>query len=176
MGRCFFKIYQFIESKKLLSFGIISIIIFALFFIASNIQFEEDITKLIPKNKINSNLQKVLKTINFNDKIVVNISRRSDGSVDDLTQYAEELIDSITKNSGYYINKIQGKVNEDDIQNSLEFVYENLPLFLDEVDYKKIEKILNKSSIDSITLKNYKTLISPSGIIAKKSIRKDREK
>jgi len=173
MGRCFFKIYQFIESKKLLSFGIISIIIFALFFIASNIQFEEDITKLIPKNKINSNLQKVLKTINFNDKIVVNISRRSDGSVDDLTQYAEELIDSITKNSGYYINKIQGKVNEDDIQNSLEFVYENLPLFLDEVDYKKIEKILNKSSIDSITLKNYKTLISPSGIIAKKSIRKD---
>ena len=173
MGRFFFEIYQFIESKKLLSFGIIFILIFALFFVASNIQFEEDITKLIPKNKKNSNLQKVIKTVNFNDKIIVNISRKPDGSVDELTQYAEQFIDTITKSSASYIKKIQGKINEDDIQNMLEFVYKNLPLFLDEKDYKKIDQLLNINSIDSITLKNYKTLISPSGIIAKNSIRKD---
>ena len=48
MDRFFYIIYQFIDSKKLLSFGILCVFIFFLIFIASKIEFEEDITKLSP--------------------------------------------------------------------------------------------------------------------------------
>ena len=53
MDRFFYIIYQFIDSKKLLSFGILCVFIFFLIFIASKIEFEEDITKLIPINDKN---------------------------------------------------------------------------------------------------------------------------
>ena len=127
-----------------------------LLLVASRIQFEEDITKLIPSNDENSKVQKVLKNVNFTDKIIVNISRESNGSIEDLTQYASQFIDSISKNSGDYIKQIQGKVDNDDILNTVNFIYKNLPLFLDESDYNIIKNKIQKISIDAITLKNYK--------------------
>ena len=57
--------------------------------------------------------------------------------------------------------------------NTLDFVYNNLPLFLDENDYQSINNKLQKDSIQAITNANYKTLISPSGFIAKETILKD---
>ncbi|MBT6689394.1 MAG: MMPL family transporter [Flavobacteriaceae bacterium] len=173
MHSFFYNIYLYFNSKKLLGFGVLGSVFLVLLLVASRIQFEEDITKLIPSNDENSKVQKVLKNVNFTDKIIVNISRESNGSIEDLTQYASQFIDSISKNSGDYIKQIQGKVDNDDILNTVNFIYKNLPLFLDESDYNIIKNKIQKDSIDAITLKNYKTLISPSGIVAKDIILKD---
>ncbi|MEC3906110.1 MMPL family transporter [Tamlana sp. 2201CG12-4] len=173
MHNVFHNIYRYFSSKKLLGFGILALLFLVLLFVASRIQFEEDITKLVPRNDENSEAHKVLKNVNFTDKIIVNISRGANGSVDDLTQYASLFIDSVTKSSGEYIKQIQGKVDNDEVLNTANFIYQNLPLFLDESDYKIIANKIQKDSIDAITLKNYKTLISPSGIAAKDFILKD---
>ena len=173
MNTFFYNIYKSVFSKKLLSIGALLLLILGLLFTASKIEFEEDITKLIPTNDKTSDAQKVLKTVNFADKIVVNIKRQPNGSIDDLTQYATQFIDSVSKNSSIYIKQIQGKIEDEEITNTLDFVYKNLPLFLDNDDYKTIENKLIKDSIDAITLSNYKTLVSPSGLIAKEHILKD---
>ncbi len=173
MDKFFLSIYHYFQAKKLWSFVLALFLFVGLGFIASKIQFEEDITKLIPTNEKTSAAEKVLKTVNFADKIIVNIERESEGSVQDLTTYASQLIDSISQKSGKYIKNIQGKVNDDNILKTLDFVYQNLPLFLDAEDYKAIENKLSKDSLAAITNKNYKTLISPTGIVAKKTILKD---
>lgn len=173
MDKFFLSIYHYFQAKKLWSFVLALFLFIGLGFIASKIQFEEDITKLIPTNEKTSAAEKVLKTVNFADKIIVNIERESEGSVQDLTTYASQLIDSISQKSGKYIKNIQGKVNDDNILKTLDFVYQNLPLFLDTEDYKAIENKLSKDSLATITNKNYKTLISPTGIVAKKTILKD---
>src|SRR5690606_8287507 len=56
---------------------------------------------------------------------------------------------------------------------TLDFVYNNAPLFLAQQDYKILSGKTLVDSITEITKNNYKTLISPSGIIAKKTIVKD---
>ncbi|MEW4922217.1 1-acyl-sn-glycerol-3-phosphate acyltransferase [Algibacter sp. 2305UL17-15] len=173
MHRVFHNIYLYFSSRKLLGFGLLGLLFLVLLLIASRLQFEEDITKLIPSNAKNSKAQKVLKNVNFTDKIIVNISRDPNGSVEDLTQYASQFIDSISKNSESYIKQIQGKVDDEAILNTINFIYKNLPLFLDESDYSTIANKIQKDSIEAITLKNYKTLISPSGIVAKDLILKD---
>ena len=173
MNSFFYSIYTSIVSKKIAGFGILTLLIFGLLFIASKLQFEEDISKLIPSSNKASEIQKVLKTVNFADKIIVNITREPEGSVDDLTQYASQLVDSITIKSGENIKQIQGKVKEEEIFNTLDFVYKNLPLFLQENDYKDIHNKIQKDSIEAITNSNYKTLVSPTGIIAKDNILKD---
>jgi len=173
MDKFFYNIYQKITANKLLSFGLMLMLFFGLGFVASKIEFEEDITKLIPSNDKTSETQKVLETTNFADKIIINISRQSDGSVDDITQYASQIIDSINKSSSEYVKQIQGKVEDEDALGTLDFVYQNLPLFLDDSDYKTIANKIQKDSIEAITNSNYKTLVSPSGFIAKETILKD---
>ncbi|WP_339713645.1 1-acyl-sn-glycerol-3-phosphate acyltransferase [uncultured Kriegella sp.] len=148
-------------------------ILLGLVSVGSKIQFEEDISKLIPINSENADYQKVLKTANFADKIIVNIQRDETGSVDDLAQYATAFIDSLNTHSGNYLKNIQGQVTDRDISGTLDFVYKNLPLFLDAADYRKIAQKITEDSIAAITKENYKTLISPSGIVVKKTILKD---
>ena len=173
MGNLLYQIHRYILNRKLLSVLVGIALIVGTALLVSKIRFEEDITKLIPITEENKNFQTVLKTVNFADKIVVNLERSNEGSTEDLITYATQLIDSLHTHSTPYIKKIQGKVGDGDIKRTMDFVYQNLPLFLDDSDYDHIRSRLQEDSIRSITQKNYKTLISPSGIIAKKTILKD---
>lgn len=173
MTNFFYKIYLLIHSRKVLSFLGFIVFVIGLGFLASKIEFEEDISKLIPTNNQNTDAQKVLKTVNFADKIIVNIKKEPSGTLSDVTHYAEQLIDSLNKNSKNYFKTIQGKIEDESVLNTLDFVYEHLPLFLDASDYTIIKNKLEKDSIDAITQANYKTLVSPSGFVAKETILKD---
>ncbi|MDB2606343.1 MMPL family transporter [Zobellia sp.] len=173
MGSFFFKVYQFIGRKRVLSVAVLLVTIAALSVIISKIQFEDDITSLIPANEEAQRVQKVLKSITFTDKIIINIQKEEKGTVDDLTAYAKDLLDSLEQNQPQFIKNIQGRVNSDDVPKTLDLVYDNLPLFLETEDYARITKKLNADSIAKVTAENYRTLISPSGIVAKKTIVKD---
>ncbi|OAB80540.1 MMPL family transporter [Cochleicola gelatinilyticus] len=173
MDKLFHSIYLFIAKRRLFSAFCLLILVAVLSLTASNIKFNEDISQLIPANAETEDIQQVLKAVNFTDKIIVNVQRQSNGSITELTEYATRFIDSTKKNSSRYVESIQGKVNDNAIFETLHFVYQNIPLFLDESDYKKIRGKLPKDSILNITKTNYKTLLSPSGIVAKKTIVKD---
>ena len=173
MDRFFIKKYHRLQKYKLLAFGLLLLVFIGLTFTASKLKFEEDITKLIPNSEKSDITNKVLQHVNFADKIIVYLETKTNGNEDDLTQYASALIDSLNTYKSEYISSIQGKIASDEIANTLDFVHQNIPLFLDEEDYKTIEQKLHKDSILNRTKANYKTLISPTGIIAKKSILKD---
>ncbi|MBU2903722.1 MMPL family transporter [Arenibacter algicola] len=173
MGSFLYRVYQYVAKKRLLS-GIGLLVLFLiLIYFAFKIEFEEDITKLIPSNSKTEEVQKVLKSVNFSDKIIVNIVRQPGAPIEELTRYANDFLDSIAKKSSSHIKKIQGKLDDGDLGNTMGFVYDNAPLLLDREDYNTISKKLDKDSIAKITQKNYRTLISPSGIVAKEMILKD---
>ncbi len=173
MDSFFYSTYHYISKNKLWAALALLIVFLGLAAIISRIQFEEDISKLIPVSSKNKDFERVLKTVRFTDKIIVNIQRQPNGSVDDLIEYASQFLDSIDKNAQEHLKSVQGKIADDEIQKTMDFVYNNLPLFLEEADYTSIRKKITKDSIAAITKENYKTLISPSGIVAKKSIIKD---
>ncbi|TYB74105.1 MMPL family transporter [Bizionia saleffrena] len=173
MDNIFISLCHFFNKKKVLFAIIIAVFSLVLMAVASQITFEEDISKLIPENSENKQLQKVLQTAHFSDKIVVIVNRKDNGTLNDLTQYAEAFIDSVNLNLSEYTKAIQGQVGDDTIFETLNFVYENAPLFLTDSDYKILENRRQKDSILKRTEANYKTLISPSGLIAKQTIVKD---
>ena len=169
----FNRTYHSIQKNKSV-FALLLLVVFAgLVWMASHIKFDEDISKLIPSNADNEQLQKVLNTAQFSDKIIINIQKESDGSLEDLTDYAQQFLDSLDANSEAYIKDIQGKIEDETIFETLDFVFENAPLFLTEPDYESISNKLQKDSIEALTEANYKVLASPSGLVAKKTIIKD---
>ncbi len=173
MDNFLYKIYNRVSKNKVISLLLLLLLLGGLSFLVSKIGFEEDISKLIPVNDKNKEYQKVLKTVNFTDKIIVNIQSKTASSEKELLMYANQFLDSIQQYKGTYIKNIQGKVSDNDISGTMDFVYNNLPLFLNKEDYVTIAQKLQNDSLKKITEQNYRTLISPSGIIARKTILKD---
>lgn len=172
MHNFFIGLYNFIEKNKLSSIAVSFLCLFVFGFFASKISFEEDITRIIPKSDKSDVTAKVLQQLKFSDKITVLLEKDKNGSIDDLSDMATVFLDSIVI-CDKYINNIQGKVDEENIQETFDFVYNNLPLFLEDKDYQTLENKISKDSIALQVQNNYRTLISPTGIVAKDFILKD---
>ncbi len=141
-------------------------------FFASKINFEEDINQIIPKNDKSDLTAKVLKQLNFSDKIIVIIEKKSKNDNFQLSETADTFLNKIEPLKKY-IGSVQGKVNDNEISETFDFVNQNLPLFLDENDYKEIERKLNKDSIAKQVENNYVSLVSPTSLVTKEFIKKD---
>ena len=173
MHHYFYAIHLFVNRRKSLSVGLAVLMLFIFGFFASQIKFEEDITKLIPTNDKADVTAKVLKQLNFADKITVIFKLEKNGSDEDLKEMATAFSDSVAQSCKPYVTGIQGKIDEENIQETIDFVYGNLPLFLDTKDYETIQKKLQKDSIAATVEGNYKSIISPSGFITKDFILQD---
>ncbi|WP_232764144.1 MMPL family transporter [Salegentibacter salinarum] len=141
-------------------------------YFASQIQLEEDITKLIPSGEKQDALRKVLDNTEFSDKLIIAISSEEKNS-EELTAYASKLTDSLDKKLPEYITKIQGEISEEGILEVYDFVYQNLPLFLNSRDYEEIDSRLQQDSIQERLESSYRDLISPTGFITKQFLFKD---
>lgn len=172
MHRFFIFLYYLISKNKLLSvFFAVGIAVLCLFF-ASRINFEEDINQIIPKNEKSDLTAKVLKQLNFSDKIIVIIENRSKEENFQLSETADSFLHEIEPLQKY-IGSVQGKVNDNEISETFDFVNQNLPLFLNENDYKEIERKLQKDSIAKQVENNYVSLVSPTSLVTKEFIKKD---
>ncbi|AZA91365.1 2-acyl-glycerophospho-ethanolamine acyltransferase [Chryseobacterium nakagawai] len=172
MHRFFIFLYYLISRNKILSvFTALGIALLCLFF-ASKINFEEDINQIIPKNEKSDLTAKVLKQLNFSDKIIVIIENKSNEDSFQLSETADTFLQK-TEPLQKYIGSIQGKVNDNEISETFDFVNQNLPLFLNENDYKEIERKLQKDSIAKQVEDNYISLVSPTSLVTKEFIKKD---
>ncbi|WP_312288255.1 MMPL family transporter [Chryseobacterium gleum] len=172
MHRFFIFLYYLISKNKILSvLTAIGIAVLCIFF-ASKINFEEDINQIIPKNEKSDLTAKVLKQLNFSDKIIVIIENKSGEDSFQLSETADTFLKKIEPLQKY-IGSVQGKVNDNEISETFDFVNQNLPLFLNENDYKEINQKLQKDSIARQVEDNYISLASPTSLVTKEFIKKD---
>ncbi|WP_229046133.1 MMPL family transporter [Chryseobacterium arthrosphaerae] len=141
-------------------------------FFASKINFEEDINQIIPKNEKSDLTAKVLKQLNFSDKIIVIIENKSNEDSFQLSETADTFLQK-TEPLQKYISSVQGKVNDDEISETFDFVSQNLPLFLNTEDYREIDRKIRKDSIARQVENNYISLASPTSLVTKEFIKKD---
>ena len=172
MHRFFIYLYYLIAKNRIISIAIALGIALVCLFFASKINFEEDINQLIPKSEKSDLTAKVLKQLNFSDKIIVIIEKKSGDNNFQLSETADQFLEK-TKPLQKYIGSVQGKVNDNEISETFDFVNQNLPLFLDENDYKEIERKLSKDSIAKQVENNYVSLVSPTSLVTKDFIKKD---
>lgn len=173
MHRYFYVIHLFVNRRKSLSVLLALLMLILFGFFASQLKFEEDITKLIPTNDKSDVTAKVLKQLNFADKTTVIFKLEKNGTEEDLKEMATIFSDSVALSCKPYITGVQGKIDEENIQETIDFVYNNLPLFLENKDYAAIQNKLQKDSITATVQGNYKSIISPSGFVTKDFILQD---
>ena len=173
MHKFFIAIHFFVNRNRLLATAIALALLVVFGYFASKISFEEDITRLIPKNEKSDEAAKVLGQLNFADKITVIINAKKGVDPEELAAIAAVFTDSLQNSCKEYINSIQGRVDDEGIQETFSFVYNNAPLFLDDADYETLDKKLSADSIAEVVNSNYKSIISPSGLVTKDFILQD---
>ena len=149
MHNFFYNIFLKIKANKWFSVLFFVLFLVGCLFFANRLKFEEDITRIIPKDEKNDAITKVISQLKFADKVAVIIEKDKAGTIDDMTAQATDFVDSIQTLNQYY-NDIQGQYDIDNFASTFDFVHQNLPLFLEKEDYKKIEEKLKKDSVSAI--------------------------
>ncbi|GAA0541276.1 trifunctional MMPL family transporter/lysophospholipid acyltransferase/class I SAM-dependent methyltransferase [Chitinophaga japonensis] len=178
MGNFFVSIYNFFAARKAWLWTC-AIACFALAAVlAARIQLEEDITRILPRDKTLDKLQQVFSDSRFADKLVLIIAQEDTTAAaqpDSLTRFAAELGLTLAENESLspYIKAVQEKVQDSMMMHLVQTVQNHLPLFLEEEDYKTIDSLVAPQRLRQTLENNYHTLISPAGLVLKKMIQAD---
>lgn len=170
----FVYLFHVFRDRKLL-LGMILLVLFVISgFFLFRLSFEEDITRIMPKDKQLDQVGDVYRKFDFIDKLVITVSLRDstgEADPDRLIEYADKLADSV-KQTLYpdYTTEVLVSAGEEQVLKIYDFIHKQLPLFLDEEDYPVIDSLIQKESIDRSVRSNYRTLISPASSLFKKYI------
>ena len=176
MESIFLSIYRFFHSRKGTFWLAFIALIGLMSFGASRITIEEDITRFFPDDERVEKLNYVFKNSKLAERIVFMVSMRdsaSKPSPDSLVAYAELLIPKLDANLAPYVKSITAQVDDSKIMEVVSLIQDNLPLFLEESDYSKIDSMLQPDVISHSLEQSYRQLISPTGMVTKRIVIKD---
>ena len=166
MTRFFLALYDFFAPRRRLLAGLTAagVLLFAL--LATRVRFDENITDIFPKTADGQNMSMVFNNLKSKDRIIVLFSARdADVTEDDLIgacdAFAERLGEPSVREG---IRSVTSEIGGEEISRTTDFIYDYLPVFLDEADYARIDSLLENGGIGPVMERNYQRLLSPAGI------------
>lgn len=186
MDKLFVDIYLFFRRNRPV-YWLLLVLSTALFgFFASKVEFEENINSFFPKTGNNSTMVEVFDNLTVKDNIFIMISHADsgpapeDGAVSgsacrqEMIRACDEIKAGLLENAGdKLINGIISEIGPSEINASGNYIYDNLPLFLDDEDYARIDSLMDAGAIEGIMKRNYMNLVMPSGFVMKDFIMRD---
>lgn len=170
MSQFFVKIYRFFERKPALVWLSLILIVGACALGISRLDFVEDIGSFFPQNKDNKRINYAYRHIGADNRIVINIKQtgKSTENIDYelLTNSVDSLVAQLQKNdSAQRIKSLLYEVNEQQVADITSFVVQNMPYFLTDEDYRRMDTLLTPSQI-ARQLENDKAIFaSPVGMM-----------
>lgn len=169
MCNIFIHIYDWFEKRRILLYFLLILIIGASGFYASQIKLQENISSFF--NDGDKNDSNILENFRLKDRILVMVSgSEPDEMVETASSFSGSVQSLIDKG---LVNSVITGVNQEIINNSSDFIYKYLPIFLEENDYIRIEKNLADSCIEKSLDRYYSLLTSPSGFVLSDILQKD---
>jgi hypothetical protein len=156
------------------SFYVLTVFLFVLLgFGASRIRVEEDISRMMPNGEQTARINKILSQSRLSEKIIIKIAGNTNAQPEDLIAQADSLESQLTSQYQPYIAGIKSKVDDQTAFDIYNTVHANLPLYLEEQDYKTIDTLITTTHIDSAIANDYRALTSPAAMVMKKIIADD---
>ena len=155
-------------------FYVLTIFLFVLLgFGAAHIKIEEDISRMMPNGEQTAKINKILSQSRLSEKIIIKIAGNEKAQPEDLIAQADSLESQLTAQYQPYIAAIKSRIDDQTAFDIYNTVHANLPLYLEEQDYKTIDTLIATEHIDSAIAKDYRALTSPAGMVMKKIIADD---
>ena len=167
MTKLFLDIYDFFETRRSLLFGMTLVVVCLLTFLSTRVEFDEKITDIFPRTEEGKDLSMIFDNLKSKDRFVVLFSARDAGgaTAEDLMEACDDFAKRLSEEPfDRDIASVTSSIDSDEIARTTDFIYNNLPIFLSEEDYARIDSLLLYGGIDRIMAENFQRLLSPVGI------------
>lgn len=175
MSSAFIHIYDFFEKRKTALLTILVILFVAFGYLASRIDFEEDITRIFDFDKDTRQYKSVVQSTRLVDKLILILSITDTSLVDQekLMFFADSLCEKLSEESTGLIKKINLKFEEDNFLPAYSVFMQNIPVFLEADDYKNIDSLFSQERLTQVFKRHQENLASPMGTVYKYNIQND---
>ncbi len=171
MNQLFTLIYDFFARRRLIFFLFLGMTIAVIIWFALKLKITEDISKVLPHNEKVDQYLEVVNQSAFADELVIFIGPADSSSVipaEDLISFAGELADSVRSSlEPDLISAIRERADNSAIRGVYEEMRQNLPVFLDDQDYLRLDSLITAPSIEHAVGSVYKNLVSPAGMVTR---------
>jgi 1-acyl-sn-glycerol-3-phosphate acyltransferase len=170
MSNFFVKLFYYFQKHKLFLWLILLLISGFCIYSASKINFVEDISSFLPENESNKRINYAYKHLGAANKIIVNV-RIAENYSGNNENDKELIIDAVEKFAEYisandslnHIINLQYEVDQQQIMEMTDFLVMNMPYFLTDEDYERIDTLLTPENIEEQLKNNKQLLLSPVG-------------
>jgi len=168
-------IYSYFEKNRRAFYLVFAATFLFITYFALQVKFEEDISKIIPKDKKIEKLNEIFQNSKFIDKLVIMVSLNDTNAEapDSLVAYADAFGATVQDKLAPYIKKVNFRIDDEVALKLFETINQQLPIYLNEKDYLTIDTLITPAKIDSTLQYDIRTLSSPAGIALKKIIVND---
>lgn len=161
----FLHIYHFFEKHRIALWGSLAAIIALCILSALRINFVEDISSFLPNNGQNERINYAYEHLGGDNKIVVNIGMADttqEVDLDLLTTAVDQFAETLSNEDlDSNIKSLLYTVDEQQITEVTNFVLDNMPYFLTEEDYARMDTMLSAEKISQQLANDKQLLASP---------------
>ncbi len=169
MKKLFVDIYEYFERHKILFYVILFALVTACVIMATQISLQENITNFF--NNTDEKKNATFENVAVKDKIVVMINGEDP---DDMIASAEKFeaeVEGLLEKG--LVSSVTAYADDEAIERCTSFIYDNLPIFLTDDDYRALEDKVSDDNIGVAVENIYNLLTSPSGMIVGDVIMRD---
>ena len=171
-------IYNYFSKRRSLLFGLLAVLVIMLALAAARINFQEDISAFLPKDHNTDRINYALQHLGTTNKLLLSISMADSVAspneemiIDAVVHLVEQLEQADSTKT--YFKTIDYKVDQQQILTVSQFLVENMPYFLTESDYRRMDSLLTEEYIQQPMSNNKRMLMSPIGMMMKQNIMTD---
>ena len=169
MRHFFVKLYDFFEKKPLFMWLLLLVLIVGCVFGVTRLQFVEDIGSFFPKGGDNKRVNYAYQHIGADNRIVISISEANkngeDVDYDLLTSAVEDVAERLSSDDTANLTKdILYRIEQEKMAEITAFVLQNMPYFLENEDYERMDTLLNREHIAAQLETDKFILSTPSGL------------
>lgn len=166
MNRLILHIYDFFKRSPLLAWGIFLILTTVLILSILSLSYKEDISDFLPLDEKNQTALSIYQDVSGANKIYAIISTKDTVNVDpqELAEGVEAFVEKIEANDSlHYIKDIMKEIDMDKMLGIVDDVYANVPYYLTDRDYDRIDSLLSDPTyVESQISEDKQLLLFPS--------------
>lgn len=136
------------------------------------IHFVEDIVSFLPQNKDNEQINYAFQHIGGANKIMINVASKSEEpDIDLITEAVDDLVQRLEENdTAHHIKGIFYYVDQQKILSLSHFIIQNMPYYLSETDYHRIDSLITPENIQQALSHDKEMLQTPMASLMKNMI------
>lgn len=171
--RLILRIYDYFSSHKKILWGATAVVSALLVALVLNLRYSEDISDFLPLGNSDREALDVYQSISGADRLIILFDNPGD---DDMTVEAIDRFTEIVQenDSEQWCSRMSAEFDLGSMLELTDFVYENIPYFLKEEDYARIDSLLCVKDFVPGQLENDKRMLMlPSGSMMGATLSKD---